>query len=639
MKTRVIDLSLKGKLILSFVGMLLLFLSAAYFNLHQVNGIKSQMDNQNSKVDLKLMALDLKVLTQELKDISSGLMISHDLSYVAQYNEKKVEFQKKMKEMQDSSTTPEQNQWRSLLILSTVDFLDTFDRAVNLMTDKSYSALDIQKNTESLYTQSQQQRDAIFKLVDNFYVVYSKDAQFAVTTSYGMLDHTVSFMIIATVAVLLSGIFIAYFLIRSFTRPINRLQKAVALISTGDLRHKINSISKDELGLLSHNFDLMIDQVRDMLRNTQQIASSLSEHSSSFHSFAKDTATANTDIIKAIEEISNGADQQAVHSEQSAHIISVLDTELTDIWRQTESMQLKSKEAERFTLLGSESVEELNESAQKTAQMIEQAAQAMHALTVNSKEIGKIVNTITEISSQTNVLSLNAAIEAARAGIHGRGFAVIADEVRLLSQQTNESSKTIENMIHTIQGQMKEVDQQMKGAKEGFHLQNTKVDATLTSFHSIRTSMQDMILQMGDIHQKIDQAKTKNHLLVESIEFVATVAEQTAAGVEEVNSTSLQQDASIHRIAGEADDIHMLSQQLFAEINKFKADDIDFHIDEYEYSADVISRVNADASKPVNPPANPLIVIDSINEQHPLNEQKDMSKESESKTEKELASV
>jgi methyl-accepting chemotaxis protein len=578
LKKLTLRMSLKGKLILSFVGMLLLFLSAAYFNLVQVNGIEAQMVTQNSKIDLKLMALDLKVLTQELKDISSGLMISRDLSYVKKYNEKKLEFQKKMKQMQDSSATPEQNLWRSKLILATVDFLDTFDRAVNLISDKSYSDLDIQKNTDSLYKQSQEQRDVIFGLVDNFYIAYSKDAQIAVTNSQSMLNHTTQFMTVAAICVLLFGIVIAYFLIRSFTRPITRLQKVVALISSGDLRHKINAAAHDELGVLSRSFDMMIDQVRDMLRNTQQIASSLSEHSHSFHQFTSNTAIANTDIIKSIDEISIGADQQAVHSEQSAHIISELDSELTAIWRQTERIQMKSKEAEHITLLGSDSAEALSHSAAETAQMIEGVSQAMHALTESSNQINKIVRAITDITTQTNVLSLNAAIEAARAGIHGKGFAVIADEVRLLSLQTNESSKSIGQIVDMILKQMINVDHQINLAKQGFQLQNTKVDTTLASFRTIRGSMQEMIAEMSSIHNNIEQVKTKNHKLVESIEFVASVAEQTAAGVQEVNATSLRQDASIHRIAGEADDIHVLSQQLFAEINKFKADDIDFQI-------------------------------------------------------------
>jgi methyl-accepting chemotaxis protein len=241
---------------------------------------------------------------------------------------------------------------------------------------------------------------------------------------------------------------------------------------------------------------------------------------------------------------------------------------------------MKSKEAEHITLLGSDSAEALSQSAAETAQMIEAVSQAMHALTESSHQISKIVRAITDISTQTNVLSLNAAIEAARAGIHGKGFAVISEEVRLLSMQTNESSKTIGQIVDVTLKQMIKVDQQINLAKHGFQLQNTKVNTTLASFQTIRGSMQDMIAEMSSIHNNLEQVKTKNHKLVESIEFVASVAEQTAAGVQEVIATSNRQDASIHRIAGEADDIHVLSGQLFEEINKFKADDIDFHIDE-----------------------------------------------------------
>ncbi|PJI52474.1 hypothetical protein CTI14_41675 [Methylobacterium radiotolerans] len=97
---------------------------------------------------------------------------------------------------------------------------------------------------------------------------------------------------------------IAFLLIRSFMNPIQRLQHAVQKIAAGDLRHKINSSSQDELGKLSQNFDEMIDQVKGMLSNTQTIASSLTEHSRSFHEFSEATAAANQDIVRAIQEIS-----------------------------------------------------------------------------------------------------------------------------------------------------------------------------------------------------------------------------------------------------------------------------------------------------------------------------------------------
>ncbi|MEX2461930.1 MAG: methyl-accepting chemotaxis protein [Paenibacillaceae bacterium] len=580
--------SFKAKLVIGFLFLILLFVGAGIYNLSNVEKIQDQITLQNHESDKHHLSLDLKQKIDDFNNHMSGFMITKDLAEKEAYETKRKEVDTIISKIGDTASSPEQRKLRAQLITTSQEYMNVYLQAEEIIKDTSQRPEDVTVGMERLFKSSQVYKNFVFEKIDKLIAIYSTSAVSAASHSTDMLKKTSNLSLITPIVILIFAIILAFLLIRSFTKPIQRLLRSVTLIANGDLRHKINSTSRDELGILSNNFDLMIDQVREMLRNTQQIASSLSDHSHSFHQFANHTALSNKDIIKAIEEISSGADQQAVHSEQSANIIGVLDSELADIWHQTENIQTRSKEAERITLLGSESVEELNQSAQKTAQMIEQVAQGMHALTTSSNQIGKIVNTITEISTQTNVLSLNAAIEAARAGVHGKGFAVIAEEVRLLSQQTNQSSKTIGQLIDTILNQMQAVEHQMNGARDGFRLQNTKVDATLTSFHSIRESMQEMILQMSDIHQKIDQAKTKNHKLVESIEFVATVAEETAAGVQEVNSTSIQQDASIHRIAGEADDIHLLSQKLFAEINKFKTDDISFHIDEFEQVSEIL---------------------------------------------------
>ncbi|WP_409345337.1 methyl-accepting chemotaxis protein [Paenibacillus sp. MBLB4367] len=564
------NVSMKIKLIASFAGMLAVFLAVAYFNLTQVRDIKSQHGVQNEKVSYELMALELKVLVQDLKDISSGLMISRKLEFVDKYNVKRKEYNELLQKIGSTAATPDQIQLRSQLIVATSEYMEVFDRAVRVIQDTSYSETDILKNTESLYNQAQQQRDLIFNLVDKFYRIYMDDANAATQASNEKMDDTVSVMIGAAAMILLVGSGIAFLLIRSFVRPIGRLQRAVALISEGDLRHKINAESNDELGQLSHSFDKMIDQVRHMLGSTQQIASSLSGHSQSFRHMSVTTASANADILKAIEEISAGADQQAQRTEQSAHIIGELDQEVRAVWEAARHMQQMSAEAELKTELGEASVQELSRTSRQTEAIIDQAVDAMHTLSAGSKQIGSIVKAITEISTQTHILALNAAIEAARAGVHGRGFSVVAEEVRTLAAQTNESSKSIGELIVTLQKQIAELETRMQETRSGLSKQNAKVGATLTSFSAIRSSMQDIGGQIDRIGGMIGNAQEQNKRLMDSVHFVAAVAEETAASVEEVNSTSYQQDAAIRLIAGQADDMNRLSQLLFEEINKFR---------------------------------------------------------------------
>jgi methyl-accepting chemotaxis protein len=560
---------MRTKLISSFAGVLLIFIGVALFNLNEVGHIKNNMNDQKDKVDLKVMALELKEMVQELNIIASGLEISKKTEYIEKYNAKRKTFNDMVKRIGDTASTPDQQKWRSQMIQATVDYISNFDSAAKMIQDKNMKPTDLDTNLLFLYNESQTLKDNIFDLVDKFYVTYAEAADRAIANSTAALDKTSQVMKFASVIVLIITITIAFLLVRSFTRPIAQLQSAVAMIASGDLRHTIDSSSQDELGQLSQGFDHMIMQVRDMLGNTQKIASSLSEHSHSFHAFSQGTASANTEILKAINEISTGADEQAVQSEKSAQIIADLEAEIGQISEYTNLMKKTSSEAAGKTLLGTQSIQSLSEASLKSQLVLHKTGEAMENLAASSNQIGKIVRSITEISTQTNVLALNAAIEAARAGVHGKGFSVIADEVRSLSAQTNDSSKMVGQIVVILQKQIQELQASMQEASQYSQAQNSRVEETLHSFEGIELSMEQITSQIGQIHQKIDQAKQKNEKLVESVHYVAAIAEETAAGVEEVNSTSIHQDASIRRIAEESDDIYSLSQQLFEEISRF----------------------------------------------------------------------
>ncbi|MCR8630928.1 methyl-accepting chemotaxis protein [Paenibacillus radicis (ex Xue et al. 2023)] len=569
------SMTLRMKLLLGFSGMLILFLAVALYNLQQVHDIKEHLNQQNDKVELKLMALELKEMVQELNIIASGLEISKKIEYIPKYNEKRKIYDGMIKRIGETATTPEQAKWRSKLISLTGDYTNTFDVAAKLIQENNLPPKDLDTNMEYLYNESQKLMGDIFINVDQFYVAYSHDAELAVASTQDLLNSTVTVMLIASVFVIFFSIAIALLLIRSFISPIKRLQQAVQSIAAGDLRFKINSSSKDELGALSSSFDQMIDQVRSMLANTQGIASYLSEHSNTFRSFSGSTAAANADILRAIKEISNGADQQASQSEQSSYIIAELEQEIIIISEFIQIVQNRSREAAFNTHAGSTSMEALKLASGTSEAILEKVYRAMEGLSSSTTQINKIVNTISDISHQTNVLAINAAIEAARAGVHGRGFSVIAEEVRHLSAQTNESSKMISSIISSLLAQTKDLESYFGDARKSFDQQNSKMGESMEAFGQIRGSMDELSVQIDHIQQQITQAKSKNGQLVESVQYVAAIAQETAAGVEEVSAAASQQDSAIHQIAAQADDILMLSQKLFEEINKFQIGDLD----------------------------------------------------------------
>lgn len=563
-------LTLKRKLIGSLSIILVMFLLVALYNLSQVQAIKGQLQQQNEKVELKLMALELKEMTQELNIITSGLEISKKTEYIPRYNEKRKVYDQMLKRIGATADTDEKIVWRSKLLLLTNEYTSTFDTAARLVQDTSMASKDLDSNMEYLYNESQRLMGEIFGYVDQFYVSYAKDAEAAIAVTQNKLNTTVTIMIAAFLVVVAIGVVIAVLLTRSFTKPIQQLQLAFKQMAGGDLRSTIDSYARDELGELSRSFDQMVVAVSSMVYHTQTIASSLSEHSRSFQSFSGSTAAANKEIIKAIQEISIGAEQQAQHAEQSAVFIGDLESEIATIASFADGIRRRSREAAFNTHTGSTSMEALREAAQRSENVLHKVYDAMEELAQNSAQIGKIVASITDISAQTNVLALNAAIEAARAGAHGKGFSVIAEEVRRLSSQTNDSSKLIARIVGTLQGQMKELDTALAEAKASFEVQNGKTAESLDSFKQIRASMDELSENIDQIHLRIEGAKEKNGHLVESVQHVAAIAQQTAAGVQEVNSSSMKQDGAIHHIAHEAEDILGLAQRLFHEIGQFR---------------------------------------------------------------------
>jgi len=570
---KLLNFSIKWKLILSFAAIVAVFILTALFNLLQVKQINAQLGNQNETVGLKQLALELKETVQDLNVIGAGLEISRDPAYIEKYNVKRKPFEEMIKRIGETAVTDEEIKWRSQLLTASNEYINQFDVAASLVKSMDKDSKDLITNLQYLYTESQTLKDNIFTYVDRFYERYVKDADAATAATDELLESTVAVMILVSAGVLVATVVIAVVLIRSFLLPIRRLGGAVAELAAGNLTHRIHSTASDELGELSRGFDRMADQVRAMMKHTQSVASSLAEHAQSFQSFSQGTAAANANILQAIQEISTGADEQAHLSEHAAAVIADLEQEMNGITVYAADMASRSKEAELTTEQGSDAVRSLQEASVQTESVLKHVVQVMESLDASSKRIGAIVGAITQISSQTHILSLNARIEAEQAGVHGKGFAVIAEEVRGLSAQTKQSTGTIGEIVVELQKQIGELKLSLIDAERSFQTQRGKVQETHSSFGAIRSAMSTVMEQTGHVHEKIEAVKTKNDALVHAVRQVAAIAEETAAGVEEVNSASFEQNGSINHIAGRSEQIAALSAELFDEISKFKLTD------------------------------------------------------------------
>lgn len=569
LKRSVLHLSMKWKLILSFTAISLIFLGVALLQGQKISQVELSMERQKSEMEKRITVSTITQLLQELNSLETSLAESSDLELAEPFMDKQQQLDEAVAKVDFDKETAA---WKDLQLLKSAIKMYTghVGKLIETLEDPSLDPLTVLEEIDGLHTNALAVHQQLLNINTSLYKAAADNADQAQADSFRLLEHTVSIVYYAAAAVVLFMLVLAVLLTRSFLAPVGRLQHALRNIAEGDLRQQINSPYNDELGRLSFHFDHMVSRVRDMLRQTVQVASTLADYSRSFQESSTVTANTNQEIVRTIQEISIGADQQAVQSEQSALLLRELEREVAEITDYTDKMLATSGSADHNARKGSETVGELQRISQRSRSSISRVYEALEKLVEQSGDISRITNSITEISKQTNILSLNAAIEAARAGAAGKGFAVIADEVRHLSVQTSDSSILISRIIGELQESMAGFQEYMLDTKKSLEEQDSQVAETLASFQAIDGSIAGISRQITLIHGKVEETRRINSRLGESIHSVASVAEQTAAGVQEVNASSTQQDQAIHDIARQALEISELSQRLFREINVFK---------------------------------------------------------------------
>ncbi|OKP88472.1 hypothetical protein A3848_17955 [Paenibacillus sp. P32E] len=572
MKGQRLHFSMKWKLILSFSAITLIFLGVALYQGNKIGQVEHSMEKQKTEMEKRITVSTVTQLLQELNRAETALAESSDLELADDFKDKQQQLTAELAKLKFETDTPA-SPILGLLRTQAGEYNGIFDQLIQTMGNNSLDPLAVLEQIDNLHTKALALSQSMLETNGKLYAAAADNAEQAQNHSFLMLEDTISIIIYAAAGVFLFTLLLGWLLIRSFVTPVSKLQAALREIADGDLRQQINSPYHDELGRLSHHFDHMVCRVRDMLRQTMTAASSLADYSHSFQQSSVITAHTNQEILHTIQEISVGAGQQAEQSEHSTLLLEELELGVHEITDYTDGMLLTSEAANQNTRKGSETVTALRQTSYHSRASITKVYEALDKLVQQSGDISRITRSITEISKQTNILSLNAAIEAARAGASGKGFAVIADEVRHLSVQTNESSIHISRMIGDLQDSMADVQEYMLETQKSLEQQDHQVEQTLASFEAIDESITGISHQIGQIHQKVEQTRKINTRLADSVHSVAAVAEQTAAGVQEVNASSTQQDQAIRDIARQAVEINEISQHLFREIHVFKIEE------------------------------------------------------------------
>lgn len=360
------------------------------------------------------------------------------------------------------------------------------------------------------------------------------------------------------------------FIVLSITRRIRDLQQKAKKISEGDLTEIITIKVEDEIGDLAGSFNDMIVSIRGLLKtiesNSEQVAASAEELTAS----AEQTSQANGQVATAILEVASSAEKQTYGIDnnvnaleeisQGAALIARNSLTVTNLTRET---TLKAEEGGKSVLQTVDQMSSIHHSVIESNTMIK-------SLSNRSKEIESILDVITGISNQTNLLALNAAIEAARAGEAGKGFAVVADEVRKLAEQSQVSAQQISELIQAIQQDTENTVSKMSKVTEDVQSGLVVSEDAVKNFFEILDSMKEITPQMESVSATAELMSVGVQKAGVTANEIADIAKSNATTSEEVAASTEEQLASMEEIALSAKSLSKLAEELQEGIQKFK---------------------------------------------------------------------
>jgi len=325
-------------------------------------------------------------------------------------------------------------------------------------------------------------------------------------------------VIVVAIGVLLAiglGIFIS----RSINNPLKKSVDFAKGVADGDLSQRIDLNRKDEIGDLTTALNGMVNNLTKVIENVKQAANNVASASTQLYSTAEQLATGSEEVASQASTVATSAEEMAATS--------------TEIARNSGMAAEGSKHANDSATTGASVVKATVDGMNRIAERVKDTAKTVESLGSRSDQIGEIVGTIEDIADQTNLLALNAAIEAARAGEQGRGFAVVADEVRALAERTTKATKEIAQMIKAIQHETKGAVSSMEEGVKEVGKGTEEAAKSGQALQDILNQINSVTAQVNQIASSAEQQTSTTTAISNNINQITNVVTEAAKGAQE----------------------------------------------------------------------------------------------------------
>ncbi len=359
-------------------------------------------------------------------------------------------------------------------------------------------------------------------------------------------DTTLAFVTFASLIAIIIGLLFS----AGFGKIIGKIQYSLVQAEQGNLKAEIHMKRKDEFQNLAVSINSMLVHMRTLITNSSEVGNEVTVSAAAVEEISSLLLLATQEINYAIEDIEKGVSMQAEDSTNCLQQMSTLAEKIQEVHVNTQEIERFMEDTKDIIYQGGTVAEELMVRTRETSSINEKVIRNMRDLEMAAASIGEIINVINSISEQTNLLSLNASIEAARAGEAGRGFLVVADEIRKLADQSRNSISKIAEIIQNIQKKTQDTKESTDEALQSAAVQEDALQNTVNIFYQMSASVNKLSINLqtiGSVMASMNKAKEDT---LSAIENISAISEETASASEEVGQTIANQLELVEKLSG-----------------------------------------------------------------------------------------
>lgn len=377
-------------------------------------------------------------------------------------------------------------------------------------------------------------------------------------------------VVIASIVIIILSIIASILFSKKLDRNVNKIKDSIRKMAIGDLTEELQVKSNDEFEIIAEEINKFRIKISEAFGIMKEASNVTMEETENLLAISQEMASSSEVVDSTMQEIAKGSNSQSQELLSINKTLQDFGIKIDETVIRVESVYFDADSISKSAKEGNNNLKVLDEFVRDINNSFADVRNKIQGLGMRLSEINEVTNLINEIADQTNLLALNAAIEAARAGEAGRGFSVVAEEIRKLAEQSKVSSANINNLTQTISMESSMVVKTSDNMNEKLNEQSQVLDNSMDTLRNIIINIERIIPKIKDINQYVNEINNEKVEILQGIEVASSVSEEVSASTEEIATSSKDLSASSSQVASSAQELSDKVEKVSKFIDEFK---------------------------------------------------------------------